>query len=288
LGPEGIGGNVKGDTLAVCDVNGDGRPDVLYGAGSGMLLLNTPQGFVESKDSGISYQPGKVGPVFGDFDNSGAMSLFVPQLDGRCKLFKNDGAGRFTDVTARAGDLARPMGMATCAAWGDRTNDGHLDLVVGCLRGPNRYFRNRGDGTFEDASAAIGLDRRIFNTQAVALVDLNNDGMLDLVFNNEGQPSVALLGDATLPRKRTPVVFTVTGKSGVTGSRARVFDKDGKVVGLREISGGDGRGGQQGPQTHFALAPGNYRLEVRSSSGVIRARDLTVETIPLRAKIDLD
>jgi hypothetical protein len=53
LGPEGIGGNVKGDTLAVCDVNGDGRPDVLYGAGSGMLLLNTPQGFVESKDSGI-------------------------------------------------------------------------------------------------------------------------------------------------------------------------------------------------------------------------------------------
>ena len=40
---------VKGDTLTVCDVNGDGRPDVLYGAGSGLLLLNTPRGFVEVK-----------------------------------------------------------------------------------------------------------------------------------------------------------------------------------------------------------------------------------------------
>src|ERR1700722_8540603 len=69
LGPDGIGSTVKGDTLNVVDVDGDGRPDVLYGAGTGMLLLNTPAGFVERKDSGIVYKPGKVGPVFGDFLN---------------------------------------------------------------------------------------------------------------------------------------------------------------------------------------------------------------------------
>src|SRR5262249_6157591 len=79
LGPDGIGGNVKGDTLTVCDVDGDGRPDFLYGAGSGMLVLNTPKGFVLAKDSGISYKPGKVGPVFGDFKGDGHPHLFVPQ-----------------------------------------------------------------------------------------------------------------------------------------------------------------------------------------------------------------
>src|SRR5262249_23536621 len=146
LGPDGVGGAVKGDTLTVCDVNGDGRADFLYGAGSGVLVLNTPDGFKEAKDSGIRYKPGKVGPVFGDFDRDGAPDLFVPQ-DGVCKLFKNDGRGHFTDVTAKSGDLAKDIGCATCAAWGDLDSDGHLDLVVGCLRGPNRFFRNKGDGT---------------------------------------------------------------------------------------------------------------------------------------------
>ncbi|MBL8800226.1 MAG: VCBS repeat-containing protein [Planctomycetia bacterium] len=283
LGPDGIAGHLKGDSLVVADVNGDGRPDVLYGAGSGMLLLNTPRGFVAKTDSGISYQTGGVGPVFADFDNSGALGLFVPQRDGSCKLFKNDGTGRFTDATARAGDLNRSIGQATCAAWGDVDCDGHLDLVVGCLRGPNRYFRNRGDGVFEDRTDAIGLDHRLFNTQAVALTDLNNDGSLDLIFNNEGQSSIALLGDALQARQRTPVVLVAAGKSGVIGSRVKVFDRDGKLMGLREISGGDGRGGQQGPQARFALAPGNYRLEVRSSAGVVRTQEFKVAETPLRA-----
>src|SRR5262249_55535769 len=118
LGPEGIGSAAKGDTLTVYDVNGDGRPDFLYGAGSGLLVLNTPKGFVEVKDSGIAYQPGKVGPVFADCDDDGHPDLFVPQMGG-CKLFKGDGKGRFTDVTAKSGDLAKFDGLATSAAWGD-------------------------------------------------------------------------------------------------------------------------------------------------------------------------
>jgi hypothetical protein len=203
LGPDGIGARVKGDTLTVADVNGDGRPDFLYGAGTGMLLLNTPRGFVLAPDCGIAYQAGKVAPVFGDFDNDGRLDLFVPQR-GTCKLFKGDGRGHFTDVTARAGDLARPVGWATCAAWGDFDSDGHLDLVVGCLRGPNRFFRNRGDGTFEDCTKKVGLSRRIFNTQAVCLVDLNNDGVLDMVFNNEGQESCVLLGSKEAQKRMAP------------------------------------------------------------------------------------
>jgi hypothetical protein len=284
LGRNGLGSTVKGDTLTVCDVNGDGRPDFLYGAGTGVLVLNTPKGFVEAKDHGIVYKPGKVGPVFGDFDNSGFPSLFIPQ-DGGCKLFKNDGKGRFTDVTAKAG-LDKFKGHATCVAWGDVDNDGHLDLVIGCLRGTNRYYRNKGDGTFEDQSEALGLDQKVYNTQAVCLVDVNGDGVLDMVFNNEGQESCVLLGNPDKVAKRTPVIVNVAGKMGVTGSRVKVMDMGGKVLASHHVSGGDGRGGQAAPTARFALDPGSYRVEVQYSNGVRRAKEITVAQTVFRGVID--
>jgi hypothetical protein len=284
LGPDGIGSSVKGDTLTVCDVNGDGRPDFLYGAGTGLLVLNTPRGFVAVPDSGISYRPGKVGPVFGDYNGDGFPDLFVPQ-NGTCKLFRGDGKGHFTNVTAEAG-LDKAIGQATCAAWGDVDNDGHLDLVVGCLRGVNRYFRNKGDGTFEDATHRIGLNRRVFNTQAVCLVDLNNDGVLDMVFNNEGQESCVLLGSPALARKKTPVVLQVAGTGGVTGSRVRVLDGSQKTLAMQEICGGEGRGSQRPPHARFALRPGNYVVEVRYSSGIRRRKAIQVAASPYRGTID--
>ena len=140
--------------------------------------------------SGISFAPGKIGPVFGDFNGDGIPDLFVPQ-HGQCKLFRGDGKGRFVDVTAQAGALSQPIAGATSAAWGDVDNDGHLDLVIGCLRGPNLYFRNKGDGTFEDCTEELGLHRKIYNTQAVCLADLNGDGTLDMIFNNENHRKVS-------------------------------------------------------------------------------------------------
>lgn len=284
LGSQGIGGMVKGDTLTISDVNGDGRPDFLYGAGAGLLALNTGKGFVESKNCGIAYRAGKVGPIFGDYDSDGRPDLFVPQSDG-CKLFHNDGDGRFSDVTDKMG-LKSIASAIACAAWGDMDNDGHLDLMIGCLRGPNRFFRNKGDGAFEDATAAIGLSQRIFNTQALALVDLNNDGMLDAVFNNEGQESCVLLGNPQFAAKRTPVTLHVKGKSGVLGSRIRVYDTNGKLQGTRCISGGDGRGGQASPAARFALSPGKYRVEVLLSNGEQRGKEIVVAATHLLGAVE--
>ncbi len=290
LGPDGIGANLKGDSLTVCDVNGDGRPDFLYGAGKGILVLSSKNEkgepiFVEAKDSGISFTPGKINPIFGDFDNDGHPDLLVPQK-GCLKLFKNDGKGKFTDVTAKSGALAKFTGWATSAAWGDVDNDGHLDLVVGCLKGCNRYFRNKGDGTFEDATEAIGLNQKIFNTQAVALVDLQNRGVLDFIFNNEGQDSVVLLANPTQTGKRVPLTLTIAGKEGLTGSVVELLDKDGKRVGTRHLSGGDGRGGQQSPLARFTLEPGQYRVNVRLSSGQVLTKNITLGADAMRSRID--
>ena len=193
LGTDGVGGALKGRHLAVSDVNGDGRPDILFGAGTGVLALGTRRGFVHAQRSGIAYRTDGVVPAFGDFNGDGRPDLFVPQR-GKCKLFANKGGGQFADVTAQAGALAKWVGHATCAVWCDFNNRGRLDLLVGCLRGPNRYFRNNGDGTFTDATAELGLTQRIFNTRGLCVLDLNKDGVLDVVFSNEGQQSAILLG----------------------------------------------------------------------------------------------
>jgi hypothetical protein len=284
LGEKGIGSTEKGDTLTVVDIDGDGKQDFLYGAGTGVVVRNTGTKFEVVKDTGITYETGKVGPVFADYNGDGRPDLFVPQAKG-CKLFRNDGKFKFTDVTKETG-LYKITSRTTCAAWGDVDNDGYIDLVIGCLRGPNLYYRNKGDGTFEDASASLGLDTRVFNTQAIGLVDLNNDGVLDMVFNNEGQDSVVLLGNPEVLTKRTPVTLQWAAKLGVTGSRVSVRDADGKLRGSHQVSGGEGRGGQSPPTARFALAPGKYNVEVLFSSGEKRGRQIVVSSTHVRGVLD--
>ena len=193
LGSRGIAAGQPGDELAVADVNGDGRPDFLYCSGPGQLVLNTPTGFVSARQTGLNFRTGQVTPLFGDFDGDKLVDLFVPQGTGAI-LYRGDGKGHFTVATRTAGDLAGPIKGAVSAAATDFNHDGKLDLLVACMKGPNRYFRNVGGGKFIDAGDEIGLNQRVFNSRALCVVDLNRDGVPDLVLNNEGQESVVLLG----------------------------------------------------------------------------------------------
>jgi FG-GAP-like repeat len=195
LGPDGLASREKGDHLLVADFNGDGRPDILYSAGTGIFLRNTPNGFTEDRGS-VKYKAGGVTPAAADMDGDGKIDLFIPQADGG-KLYRNDGNWKFTDITAESGDLAKFTGHATSAAWVDFGKKGKPDLLIGCMGGANRLFRNLGGGKFKDATAEVGLDRKVLNSRGVAFGDVNKDGALDIIFNNEGQDPFILLGEAS-------------------------------------------------------------------------------------------
>ena len=115
-----------------------------------------------------------------DFDHDGFEDLFV--ADGvRSILYRNDGHGRFTDVTERAG-LAKSATegiAATGVAAGDVDGDGYPDLFVTNAFGPARLFHNRGDGTFEETTAASGIAVP-GNARSAAFADVDGDGDLDL------------------------------------------------------------------------------------------------------------
>jgi hypothetical protein len=122
-----------------------------------------------------------------DYDRDGDEDLFVG--DGvRSILYANDGAARFTDVTEKAG-LATSLDAgvpATGLAAGDFDGDAFPDLFVTNAFAPARLFRNRGDGTFEDVTAASGIAAPP-NARSAAFADVDADGDLDLF--------VAITGD---------------------------------------------------------------------------------------------
>ena len=279
----GLGGEPKGDTLAVADFDNDGKTDFLFGSGSGVLYRNAGGRFEPVQDCGIKYTPGKVGPALADFDGDGLIDVFIPQTDGACKLFRNLGGGRFEDVTAKA-KLDGNLGHAIGAAWGDFDNDGHLDLLVACLKRPNRYFRNNGDGTFTDHTQAIGLHQKVFNTQAAALADLNGDGRLDVVLHNEGQESGVLYGSGTGGRAILTVKLPAWAHGA--GEVVSLSRADGKVAEYRQLLGGDGRGGQGWLTPRFALPPGEYTVSVRGTDGKTKTAKAKVGTDPVRVVIE--
>ncbi|HSB35973.1 MAG TPA: VCBS repeat-containing protein, partial [Thermoanaerobaculia bacterium] len=116
-----------------------------------------------------------------DLAADGVLDLFVG--DGRSSiLYRNDGCGHFTNVTEAAGLSGVP---ATGVLAFDFDGDGREDLFVTDNFGPSHLFRNRGDGTFEDATARAGVGTS-FRSRTAAAADVNGDGALDLFVCSTG------------------------------------------------------------------------------------------------------
>ena len=121
-----------------------------------------------------------------DFDGDGRLDLFLcnggpivaeaGRADPPCRLYRNEGAWRFADVTDRANAPGPSYAMG--AAVGDYDGDGRDDLFVTGWR-DQRLYRNAGGGRFEDVTDRAGVASKLWSTSA-AFGDLDGDGDLDL------------------------------------------------------------------------------------------------------------
>lgn len=134
-------------------------------------------------------QLGGINSVQTDYNNDGWLDIFVMrggwEWPMRNSLLRNNGNGTFSDVTLEAGLLSVDHPTHS-AAWADFDNDGWVDVFIGHERTPSQLFRNKGDGTFEDASARAGVNRVAF-TKGVAWGDYDDDGYPDLYVSNYGE-----------------------------------------------------------------------------------------------------
>ncbi len=187
-----------------------------------VLYRNNGKGRFEdvTAGSGLDVSFYGMGVAMGDYDNDGLEDVFITAVGGN-RLFHNEGKGKFQEVTAAAGVGGSTNDWSTSAAWIDYDNDGKLDLFVcnyvrwspeidraanfelpniGRAYGPPRNFEgtfprlyhNDGNGRFTDVSAAAGIQVKnpatglpMAKALAVAPVDVDNDGWMDLVVAND-------------------------------------------------------------------------------------------------------
>jgi enediyne biosynthesis protein E4 len=300
--------------VAVFDYNGDGRPDVFFTNGAKTPSLDKPSAdysnrlfrndgnmrFTDVTDSaGVSGIGYAMGAAAGDYDNDGDIDLFVAGVR-RNQLLRNTGKGAFDDVTAAAGIASGEWAVA--GGWFDYDNDGRLDLFVvnyvqwspdtsrfcgDQARGvriychprffqglPNRLYRNRGDGTFEDVSTRAGLLQHVGKGMSVAFGDIDRDGRVDAFVTNDTVPNFLFrnLGDGTF--RETALLAGVSVPSSgrpvsAMGTDLQDYDNDGwPDVVFTALSGetfplfrNDGRGGFE----ETTQSSGVARLSARSS-----------------------
>jgi hypothetical protein len=155
------------------------------------------------------------GAAVGDYNNDGFPDLYVTGY-GRAILYRNNGNGTFTDVTAKAG-VADDGAWSTSAGWFDFDKDGWLDLVVtnyldwspknnlwcgerapgyrsycnpGNYKGQKtKLYHNNHDGTFTDISDKSGVGLPESKGMGLVLADLNNDGWPDIAVANDTWPN---------------------------------------------------------------------------------------------------
>jgi hypothetical protein len=220
-GLQGVG---YGMGVAAGDYDNDGYEDLYVTAyGGNRLYHNNGDGtFTDvTEKSGTGGSGWSTSAAWIDLDNDGLLDLFVLRYlrwdfdDIWCGehregyrsychpdmfpavsalVFHNDGNGRFTEVSAKAG-LDKP-GKGLGIAIADYDRDGKIDIMVANDSMLEFLYRNKGDGTFEEvgltAEIAVDGDGRTYAGMGVDFQDYDNDGLADLVITNLANQKYAL------------------------------------------------------------------------------------------------
>jgi Flp pilus assembly protein TadD len=200
-----------GGGATLFDFDGDGDLDLFEISSSGQRLFRNDGGkFVDvTERSGLSAPSSNtvgIGAVAGDYDNDGKPDLFVLHFGGSA-LYRNDGDGKFSDVTAAAGIPVYPH-LALSAALADVDHDGDLDIFIAGFAdlktpsgdanrmltfpddfpaAPNLLLRNNGDGKFTDITATAKISEPAGHAVAVVPTDYDNRRDVDLLIINYGE-----------------------------------------------------------------------------------------------------
>lgn len=213
-----------GSGVAWIDYDNDGYQDLYFVNGApgaaNVLYRNNKDGTFKdvTRQAGVqaaganTAKSYKTGVAVGDYDNNGYSDLYVTAF-GPNILYRNNGNGTFTDVTAAAGVAGGPMEWSTSTGFFDFDRDGRLDLYVvnyldyqlddnpycGFRRDgyrmychptmfdgkADRLFRNNGDGTFADVSKAAGIANPAGKGLGVTFCDVDRDADIDIYVAND-------------------------------------------------------------------------------------------------------
>ena len=253
--------------LALGDYDGDGEDNLFVGPAS---LYSVHGGFIAdvTAHTGLVLPAGARYATFADYDNDGWLDLFAIGSDRRGYLLRNDGTGKFHDVTASTG--VADVGGARKALFVDLDHDGDLDLLL-VGETANRIYRNNLDGTFtEIAGPGLGTGRD------AAFGDFDGDGRID-VFVAGGGGGGGGGGDALFHNTGVPGFRDVTAGSGLAVGRGSAavavgdYDNDG-VLDIFVLSADSATGGE--PTLWRNAGDGTFTRDRRSSAVFQRLRGI--------------
>lgn len=260
------------------DLDGDGWPELLLASdfGTSRVFRNERGRRLHLDTRTLFSDENGMGAALGDYDNDGDIDWFVTSIwdpDGTPegnwgvtgnRLYRNRGDGSFDEVSEAAGVRQGFWGWGAC--FGDFDHDGWLDIfhtngfqapdAGQFVANPVRFFHNRGDGSFDERSASLGLDDTGLG-RGVACFDYDRDGDLDLFVANHSGPPRLYRNDTTHGRHWLSVRLRDDGSQGGSnrhGIGARLTLTTDGMNQVREIRCGSNYLSQQPAEAHFGLA----------------------------------